>query len=117
MVEPKLEQLADELAAVIAKGSSDNGSKHKKVKRLLIKLVEEIKRQAIQPLITSNGYCSRCDTRLTTTDIEADECTQCGLSLEPPARIPCSYPQCTRTTTFDPTYGDLCYEHIRASNE
>lgn len=68
-------------------------------------------------MITAEGYCSRCDCLLTDADKEAEECTQCGLSLDPPHRIPCSYPDCKRTTTFDPTYGDLCYEHIRASNE
>jgi hypothetical protein len=34
-----------------------------------------------------------------------------------PSEVRCSYPRCERLTTFDPTYGDLCYEHIRADNE
>jgi hypothetical protein len=34
-----------------------------------------------------------------------------------PSKVRCSYPRCERVTTFDPTYGDLCYEHIRADNE
>ena len=34
-----------------------------------------------------------------------------------PHHVPCSYPRCTNLTTIDPTYGDLCYEHIRADNE
>lgn len=29
--------------------------------------------------------------------------------------IPCS--KCGQPTTFDPTYGDLCYRCIRADNE
>lgn len=68
-------------------------------------------------MITSAGYCSRCDALQTTADVEAEQCTQCGLSLDPPTRIPCSYSGCARTTTFDPTYGDLCYRHIRSDNE
>ena len=68
-------------------------------------------------MITEAGYCSRCDCLITEADKEADACTQCGCSLDPPHRIPCSYPDCKRTTTYDPTYGDLCYEHIRANNE
>ena len=31
--------------------------------------------------------------------------------------VKCSYPGCERMTTLDPTYGDLCYKHIRAENE
>ena len=66
---------------------------------------------------TEAGYCSRCDALLTEADEDAEACTQCGLSLEPPLRIPCSYPGCTHTTTRDPIYDDLCYRHVRASNE
>lgn len=68
-------------------------------------------------MITEAGYCSRCDALLTEADSQAEECTQCHLSLEPPTRISCSYPGCTRTTTWDTTYGDLCARHIRADNE
>lgn len=45
-----------------------------------------------------------------TDDTETDE-------EDEPTRIPCSFPGCKRMTTRDPTYGDICYEHIRASNE
>lgn len=34
-----------------------------------------------------------------------------------PTRVLCSFPMCTRMTTIDPVYGDLCFEHIRANNE
>lgn len=66
---------------------------------------------------TESGCCPRCDALLTDADTEADECTQCGLSLDPPDRVPCCYPDCDKTTTWDTTYGDLCYRHIRADNE
>lgn len=34
---------------------------------------------------------------------------------EPRPSIPCS--MCGKPTTFDPTYGDLCYRCCRADNE
>ena len=30
-------------------------------------------------------------------------------------KVKCS--RCGEPTTYDPTYGDLCYRHIRADNE
>lgn len=53
---------------------------------------------------------------------EGLKCLECGTTfdkddpdLENKSSVPCS--RCGRPTTFDPTYGDLCYEHIRADNE
>lgn len=42
----KVDQLADELAAIIAKGSSDYGNKRNQIKRLLVELAREIEQRA-----------------------------------------------------------------------
>lgn len=63
--------------------------------------------------------CANCGD-LADTEREKDDGTivsLCGECASEPTGVPCSYPGCTRLTTFDPIYGSLCYEHCRAPNE
>lgn len=51
---------------------------------------------------------------------EGYQCTSCGAftgddELDEPSAIPCS--KCGLPTTWDTTYGDLCYRCCRTSNE
>lgn len=56
------------------------------------------------------GECRRSDHLICASPLTCD----CDCHDEP-LKIPCS--KCSQPTTYDPTYGDLCYRCIRADNE
>lgn len=76
---------------------------------------DEERRNPGEPPPEISAQCRRGDHLVCLEPISCD--CDCHDENEGHSSVSCSYPGCDRLTTFDPVYGDLCYEHVRADNE
>lgn len=68
--------------------------------------------------VECQGLCEQLYPPGTLNDCEerGQLCDECREETKP-MPIPCGWHGCTNTTYYDDTYGNLCYQHVRAEDD